>query len=209
MTWILSTVLTSAIAFVATNIDDLFIAMVFFAQVNATFHKSYIYWGKYLGFTALILCSLPGFFGGLLIPKAWIGLLGFLPIALGIRALLKRNDDEEIQDVNVQENAFLQKMTRLIHPRMLEVAIVTFANGGDNIGIYIPLFASTNFAQLFVTLTVFFVGVGIWCAIADWLSGHPAIAPLLSRYSHILVPFVLIGLGIYILVESETWEIIL
>jgi cadmium resistance transport/sequestration family protein len=208
MSWIISIILTTSIAFAATNLDDLIVLMLFFAQVNASFRKSQIYLGQHLGFAALVLCSLPGFFGGLFIPKAWIGLLGVLPIAFGIRSILNRdNDDDEIQDVN--PNAFIQKLSQFIRPETLKVAIVTFANGGDNIGIYVPLFATTNFAQLLVTLGVFFTGVWGWCAIADWLSSHAAIAPLLTRYSHILVPFVLIGLGIYILIENRTWELVI
>lgn len=207
MPWFISAVLTGTIAFVATNIDDLVILMLFFAQVKANLRSYHILVGKYLGFTALVVVSLPGFFGGLLIPKAWIGLLGFLPIALGIHSLIKPEDGDDLQAVNLPSKLEEKASRSLINPQVLTVAAVTFANGGDNIGIYISLFASQTIASLGVILGVFFGLVGVWCWAASWLAKHRAIAPLLTRYSHILVPFVLIGLGIYILMENQSWQL--
>jgi cadmium resistance transport/sequestration family protein len=206
MSWILSSALTGIAAFVATNIDDLLILMLFFAQVNATFPRQDIYVGQYLGFVAIVLLSLPGFFGGLLISKPLIGLLGFVPIALGIRGL--KSEDDEIQTVNLPNLNQKSWINRVFSPQIFSVAAVTLANGGDNIGIYISLFASQTFASLSVILSVFFVCVGVWCLVADWLSKHRAIAPILTRYSSVLMPIVLIGLGIYILIENNSWSLI-
>jgi cadmium resistance transport/sequestration family protein len=208
MSWILSSALTGIVAFVATNIDDLIILMLFFAQVNSTFRRRDIYVGQYLGFVAIVLLSLPGFFGGLLIPKPLIGLLGSVPIVLGIRSLIQSK--EEVQTVNLSGDLKAQKslIYRVINPQVLSVAAVTLANGGDNIGIYLSLFASQTFASLSIILSVFFVCVGVWCLVADWLSKHRAIAPILTSYSHFLVPIVLIGLGIYILIENKSWSLI-
>ncbi|WP_322096148.1 cadmium resistance transporter [Pseudanabaena cinerea] len=88
------------------------------------------------------------------------------------------------------------------------VAAVTFANGGDNIGIYIPLFASSNAASRSITLATFFVLITVWCYAAKSIISHPAIAKFLTQYSDAIVPFVLIALGIYILYESETYQLL-
>lgn len=204
MPWFVSAALTGTIAFVATNIDDLVILMLFFAQVNPQFKKYHIYAGQYLGFAALILCSLPGFFGGLVVSKPLIGLLGFVPIAFGIRSLINSEDSDEVQATSVPRRGLL----KLINPQIFNVAAVTFANGGDNIGIYIPLFASSTLANLGIILGVFFLLVGVWCLVSDWLARHPTIEPILNRYSHIFVPVVLISLGIYILIENQSWTLI-
>jgi len=84
MNWLAKAIIAAIASFAATNIDDIVILMLFFAQVNSTFRPQHIAIGQYLGFTALIIASLPGFFGGLIVPKAVIGLLGLLPIAIGI-----------------------------------------------------------------------------------------------------------------------------
>jgi cadmium resistance transport/sequestration family protein len=207
MLWFLSIGLTGAIAFVATNIDDLFVLMLFFAQVDSSFKKSQIYLGQYLGFAGIVVCSLLGFFGGLVIAQEWIGLLGFLPIFLGLRAFLAPQADE-IQNAALPNHGVTRFLLQFFKPKTLSVAIVTFANGGDNIATYIPLFASIDIQRLAVVLTVFFSLVAVWCAIANRLANHPAIAPVLEEYNRILVPIILIGLGIYILIENETWKLI-
>ena len=85
---------------------------------------------------------------------------------------------------------------------------IVSANGGDNIGIYTPLFASSSLARLLVMLGVFYMLLGVWCYIGHVITRHPLVAHVLARYSHIIVPFVLIGLGIYILIESGTLKLL-
>ena len=84
------------------------------------------------------------------------------------------------------------------------MAAVTFANGGDNIGIYMPLFASSNAGQLGVILAVFYALVAVWCIIGLYVGRHPLVVGLLNRYGNKLVPVVLIALGIYILWDCGT-----
>ena len=213
MNWIAAAIVAGITSFAATNIDDMVLSMLFFAQVNDTFRPRHIFLGKYLGFAALIAASLPGFFGGLIVPKAWIGLLGLVPIAIGISHLVKReNEENDVQAVsgefNRKSNSPVSKIANLFNPQTLNVAAVTVANGGDNIGIYLPLFASSDLPSLVVILAVFFVMVGVWSYAAYWLTGHRAIAPILTRYTHAVVPFVLIGLGIFILIESGTYRLL-
>lgn len=171
--------------------------------------------GQYLGFLAIIIASLPGFFGGLVVQREWIGLLGILPIAIGLMQLLNREQEAiEIQAVNTEfkqhspVNSVLSLILSILHPQTYKVAAVTIANGGDNISIYIPLFAGQNVASLGVILTVFFLMVGVWCTVAYWLSQHTTIAYFLSRYGKIIVPFILIGLGLFIMYERGTFSLL-
>ena len=199
MVWFVQAFITGITAFVATNIDDIVVLMLFFSQVNANFRTRHIVTGQYLGFCVLLAASLPGYFGGLVLPHQWIRVLGILPIAVGIHHLLQRDEDEsDIQTVALQENRS-RSLGGFLAPQTYQVAAVTVANGGDNIGIYVPLFADSRFAELGVLLGVFFAMIGLWCGVAYWLARHPAIAPLVTRYGHKIVPFVLIGLGILIL----------
>lgn len=189
-------------AFTATNLDDIVILMLFFSQVSATFRRKHIVSGQYLGFGALVLASLPGFFGTALFPQAWIGLLGLVPIAIGASRLLNPDsDDAEEEAPQVQSG-----LTHLLSPQTYSVAAVTFANGGDNIGIYVPLFASATWESLLAILAVFFSMVGVWCYAAYRLTCLPGVAQTLTRYGNYLVPFVLMGLGVLILIDSHTLE---
>ncbi len=215
MSWLAGAIITGITAFAATNIDDIVILMLFFAQVNATFRRRHIIAGQYLGFTVLIIASLPGFFGGLIVPRAWIGLLGLVPIAIGISQLVNREKHaDEVQAVSdgfersSANTPILSSLTSILSPQTYNVAAVTLANGGDNIGIYVPLFASSDFATLGVILSVFFLLVGVWCYVANQLTRLPAVAHVLTRYGKALVPFVLIGLGVFILFESGTYRLL-
>ncbi|NQE33605.1 cadmium resistance transporter [Microcoleus asticus] len=213
MNWIAAAIIAGITSFAATNIDDMVLSMLFFAQVNDTFRPRHIFVGKYLGFAALIAASLPGFFGGLIVPTAWIGLLGLVPIAIGISHLVKRdNEENDVQAVsgefNRKSNSLVSKIANLFNPQTLNVAAVTIANGGDNIGIYLPLFASIDLPSLVVILAVFSVMVGVWSYLAYRLTRQRAIARILTRYSKVVVPFVLIGLGIFILIESGTYRLL-
>jgi cadmium resistance transport/sequestration family protein len=193
-------------AFTATNLDDIVILLLFFSQVNKLFRQRHIVAGQYLGFGALVLASLPSFFGSLLLPRPWIGLLGIVPIAIGINRLLNPDDDDTSADASPEESTQPAFFSSLISPQTYSVAAVTFANGGDNVGIYMPLFASSTWESLLVILGVFFSMVGIWCYVAYQLIQVPAIAQTLTRYGNHLIPFVLVGLGILILIDSHTLE---
>lgn len=211
MNGVLQVIIAGISAFVATNIDDIIILMFFFSQVNTNFRIRHIIIGQYLGFTALILLSLPGFFGGIIIPKTWIGLLGFVPILIGLQQLLNSPDEEsEIQTVSEKVNPHCIKFpfSHLLTPQSYSIAAITFANGGDNIGIYVPFFASLNLSDLLIVLTIFFILVGVWCAIAYGLTRHQLMGKLINLYGKRLVPFVLIGLGLFILWDSYSYELL-
>jgi cadmium resistance transport/sequestration family protein len=202
MSGLVTTIPTSVTAFCATNLDDIFVLLVFFSQVNSSLRRRHIVAGQYLGFTILVLASLPGFFGSLILPRPWIGLLGIVPIVIGISRLLEEQtgDLEESEPEITSESSFLS----FLSPQTCGVAAVTFANGGDNIGIYVPLFANSTWSSLLVIVGEFFLLVGIWCYVAYKLTQTKAIADLLTSYGNNLIPFVLIGLGVLILLDSQT-----
>lgn len=195
---LLKAVATGAAAFVATNIDDIFVLTLFFGQVGRRgLRRWHVVAGQYLGIAALVALSLVGYFARFVVPRAWIGLLGLLPILIGVKKLFERGAAEEVLESSPLKPAAASSV--------LTVAAVTFANGGDNISIYTPLFAASGATELVVLLCVFFVLVAVWCVAAYHLGGRPAVVGVLNRYGHLIVPFVLIGLGIYIMAESDTF----
>lgn len=190
MEGLLTAVLTGIVSFAATNIDDIFLLLLFFSQVGGRFRNWHVVAGQYLGFGALVALSVLGSLGVLIVPEEWIGLLGLVPVFLGIRALTHLMGDPEDDRKPVEGSG------------IWGVATVTFANGGDNLGIYVPLFASVGFVRMGIIVFVFFSLVAVWCYAGYKLASYPTVADKIDRYGHIVVPFVLIGLGIYILLES-------
>ena len=167
------------IAFSATNLDDILFLTIFFSQTR---RKWKVVVGQYFGFTALVLVSLFGFFGGRVLPHEWIRWLGVAPIFLGVKKLIANRVDVP----RTGSNTF-------------DVATVTFINGADNIGIYSALFAVNDIAKVGVLIGVLYSLLAVWCLIAYRIHRQQRIAQLLSTYGHRLVPFILIALGLYIL----------
>lgn len=159
MTQLLPAISTGLIAFTATNLDDIVILLLFFSQVNHVLKRKHIVTGQYLGFATLVLASLPSFFGSFLLLRPWIGMLGILPIAIGINRLLNPDEDDENSNVEIQSEK--PWFTSFLSPQTNSVAAVTFANGGDNVGIYVPLFANCTWESLIAILGVFFSLVGV------------------------------------------------
>eukprot|EP00667_Euglena_gracilis_P019175 EG_transcript_20506 len=209
------------LAFVATNIDDILLLTVFFSAVGKEYEVHHIVWGQFLGISALCLLSLPGYLGGALLPKPWIGLLGFLPLIMGFVKLVdlaKGDADTDEENQQLTANADTRPgdpdstkrpfLALLFSPQVYTVAAVTVADGSDNLGIYIPLFATCNLPQLLGCIATFLLLTGVWLFIGYWVSRHPLMSSLLGRYSHILIPVVLIGLGLYVLIDSESYRLI-
>ncbi len=200
---IVITIVTAALAFITTNIDEILLLMLFFAQVSPTFRKRHIIVGQYLGFSAIIIMSLLGFAGALILPHRVIGLLGLIPIALGVYQLFHKRDDDDDEAVDV---AHIQPkagfLGSLLNAHTLGVAGVALANGADNISVYVPLFANHNLTDVAVIILIFLFLVGVWLYAGYRLVRYPAIARFLERYGERLVPYVFILLGLYILLES-------
>ena len=185
---------TSLLTFASTNIDDIFILTLFYG--NKRFKEREIVTGQLLGIGALIFISLLASMIGLLIPMPYIGLLGLFPIFLGVKALWSQNqneNDESGQDIDKAHKP---------QGNTLSVAGVTIANGGDNIAIYIPLFATLTWPHKLTMVIIFLVMTLVWCILARYLTRHPLVSKTVDKYGHSITPFVLILLGAYILYES-------
>ncbi|MDZ8069570.1 MAG: cadmium resistance transporter [Nostoc sp. DedQUE08] len=216
MAWLISTLLIGISVAFATTFDDNLYLTAFFGKVNRSFRPKHIVLGEFLGFTTLVCASLPGFFGGLIIPSSWIGLLGLLPVAIGISNLISREEQEEtVQAVSVDltspvKSARQKKslLATIRDPQTYRVSAVTIANGGNNIGIYVPLFASSNLPSLGVILCVCYCAVGMWCLLSYNLTRNPLMTPVLTRYGRKIFPFILIYLGLSILIKSETYRLL-
>jgi cadmium resistance protein CadD (predicted permease) len=183
-------------AFAATNIDDIFVLMMFFSSL--TFPVRHIVLGQYIGIGLLIAIGAIGSLITLVVPTYIIGLMGIIPIAIGIKNLIeirKKDKPPSRQVVQDQKNrSYLS---------FLSVAAVTFSNGGDNIGVYVPLFSKyDSLSQITTLIAVFIAMTAVWCIASYYFVNHPLVASRIRHIGNIILPFVLIGLGIYILTES-------
>jgi cadmium resistance transport/sequestration family protein len=195
MTAFLATLILAATIFAATNIDDIFILVLFFADPRKRAYD--IILGQYLGIVALVAASAVAGFIAIAIPPAYVGLLGLAPIFIGIRQLLQLRQSKE--EANASGGGAVINNSRA---EVFNVAAVTIANGGDNLAVYTPVFSTRSAGELILTIGVFLIMTGVWCAGAQRLVYHPTIGSLLRRYGQRAAPFVLIGLGIWIMFDA-------
>jgi cadmium resistance protein CadD (predicted permease) len=188
------------IAFLATDIDDLFVLVAFFAK--AAIRPRQVVLGQFAGIAFLLAASALAMLSRLVVPVPVVGLLGFLPIAFGIR--------EGVEVASERRGAAPERASRrhdraaARRPGALGVALVTVANGGDNIAVYAPLFASSTPARAAGLAAVFLLMTGLWLCLAWFTVHNPLFGRHLQSWGRCLLTPVLVLLGAWILWENGT-----
>lgn len=193
---LLSTAVAAAVLFVVTNIDDLFVLVGFFS--DRRLQRFDIVVGQVLGIAALVAISLVAARLSLLLPMPLVGLLGFIPIALGLLQLIRRNDNEAEDAVSDKVHAGSSWRQQLM------VAVVTIANGGDNIGVYTPVFAVRSPTELMVMIFMFAFMTIAWCVVSYWLVNHRSVGAHIRKFGPRLMPYALIAVGFWVLYEADS-----
>lgn len=195
-------IVTSIILYSGTAVDLLIILMLFFAKRKSRKDIINIYLGQFLGSVSLILLSLLFAFVLNYIPsKEILGLLGLIPIFLGLKVLLLGDSDGEA----IAKDGLQKDNKNLI----FLVAMITFAScGADNIGVFVPYFTTLNLANLIVTLLTFLVMIYLLVFSAQKLAQVPSVGEILEKYSRWFIASVYLGLGIYILIENNVFDML-
>ena len=181
--------------FIATNIDDIIVLSLFFARgAGRSGTTAKIIAGQYLGFGAILATAVIVALGARsFLPESFIPYFGLIPLALGLRAAWQSwrgKDDDDDEQVTGKPIS------------VMTVAAVTFANCGDNIGVYVPIFVTVGAVGIIAYSGVFLLLVAGLVLVARYVATRKPIAATLERWEHVLFPLVLIGLGIFILVEG-------
>lgn len=195
-------VVTSIILYSGTAVDLLIILMLFFAKRKSRKDIINIYLGQFLGSVSLILLSLLFAFVLHYIPsKEILGLLGLIPIFLGLKVLFLGDSDGEA----IAKEGLRKDNKNLI----FLVAMITFAScGADNIGIFVPYFITLNLANLIVALLTFLVMIYLLVFSAQKLVQVPSVGETLEKYSRWFIAVIYLGLGIYILIENNSFDML-
>ena len=195
-------IVTSIILYSGTAVDLLIILMLFFAKRKSRKDIINIYLGQFLGSVSLILLSLLFAFVLNYIPsKEILGLLGLIPIFLGLKVLLLGDSDGEA----IAKDGLRKDNKKLI----FLVAMITFAScGADNIGVFVPYFTTLNLANLIVALLTFLVMIYLLVFSAQKLAQVPSVGETLEKYSRWFIAVVYLGLGMYILIENNSFDML-
>lgn len=196
-----TTILSGVTAYISTSIDYLVILMIIFGRIKKNKAFTFVYLGDILGTTILVCAALFISFILGFIPNPWIlGLLGFIPIIMGIMVIVKDDDDGE-ESVDKQLHA--SGKARII----IDVALITIITcGADNIGIYVPFFVTLTPSQLVIVLITFFFMMTLFCIMGYFFGKIPLIARAFDKYGRWITAAVYILLGLYIVYENGTFD---
>jgi cadmium resistance protein CadD (predicted permease) len=179
----------AAAAFAVTNVDAFVVLTLLFAASRSTGvpRPAQILAGQCLGFAAWVGTSVLAAAGLRLVPDRWVGLLGLVPIALGLHGLLRAHH----RDPNYVPAT-----------GTLSVAGLSAANGVDNVTVYVLLFAGEPTGSELLTIGTFFVLLLGWCVAAAVIGRRKKVAALVGAVGHWVIPTVFIGVGVWVLVKS-------
>jgi cadmium resistance protein CadD (predicted permease) len=190
MTSLVEAITLGAIVFASTNADDLVLLAAFFADDRV--HPRSVVAGQLLGIGALTAASAAAARGAQMLPAPWVALLGLVPLGLGSwkLAALRRSAEAD--------GAADGEPVRASAGHVLAVASGTLASGGDNLGVYIPLFAARPglvgvYAAVFGVLTL------AWCALGWWIVRNRSFGHHVRRWGRVFLPVVLVLVGLHVL----------
>mgnify|MGYP001770233142 CR=1 FL=1 len=197
----ITTILTAAVVYVATGIDYLVILILLFSQIKKGQEK-HIWIGKYIGTILVIGASLVVALGvANLIPQQWvIGILGLLPLYLGIKIWIKGEEDED-------EGKILSIFSSgRFNQLWVSVTFIVLASSADDFSIYVPYFTTLNATELVVTIIVILIMIGVLLYAGYRLAHLNFVEEKIEKYQRWIVPIVFIALGIYIMFENGTFN---
>lgn len=206
-----SLALLAVAAYVATNIDNLFVLLAFLAETGR--RRRRVIAGQFAGSLTLIVGSI--LLAALLtrLPAGYVGLLGILPIGVGLSKAWTRfrpGRADWAEETHAEERANAPAMPTRADggSSWWTVACVAVANGSDNLAVYVPLYASHSHGEgMFISL-VFVAMIGLWCAGAVWLVEHPLLGAPIRRYGTALLPLILLVIGVSVIVQNDTLRIV-
>jgi cadmium resistance protein CadD (predicted permease) len=195
---LLSVVAKGMVLYTSTNIDDMFILIGFLSEPRVRIRSVAV--GQFLGIGVLYVSSVVGSVASLVVPPAVIGLLGLIPIVVGVKKWLGLHPARVSGFPLATESTIFGGRSNV-----WTVVVATVVNGGDNMSIYIPFFATRSGYNIAVIGGVFACMTGVWLLFAHWLIRHRAIGAPMREYANRLGPYVLIMLGVFILYDSGTF----
>jgi len=184
---LLGDLLVGSLAYLGTMLDNLF---AFASQLALTPREKFrsMSVAQSLGVVTLVVLAVAVGSALNVIPVRWIGLLAAAPWWLGWRAWRSRD-----------------ATPAAVHSRRLFTTFaVTFALGGDNLAVWIPLFRASGLVRLTVVLGTFAAGQVLFHLTAWGLAGHPKVREHGARVSQHLLPFLYGALGVLVVIECGT-----
>jgi cadmium resistance protein CadD (predicted permease) len=183
----------AAVTFVGTNIDNLAVTAAQFAAAPA--HRlRRLTAGQLTGFLVILGASAGGAAILSALPVRWVGLLGLVPLALGLRGLLALRRPAEARDPRWP-----------VAGGFFTAALVTVGSGGDNLAVTIAVLRQGDPGHgAFVAVCL--VALDLLATGGAFLLGrHPRTLRLVERGTVVLTPLARCAIGVFVLARAGTF----
>lgn len=183
-------------AFISTNLDNLLLLATMYSRYFR--HPWVVTAGYFVGMNLIAAITIAVGELGDLIPLAYLGLLGVIPMLMGVFALWKlfRGPGTEEAD-----GPFVGNSTIAIFFALISIQL---SNGTDTIITFSALYADSSNPSDYIVAPTFFAMVTIFAGLAYYSVRHPKLGQVLSRYGQYITPFILILVGYYILSNTAS-----
>jgi len=183
-------------AFIGTNLDNLLLLVAMYAQYHrqsGTVTAGYV-------FGMILICLISLLLGetGDYIPLDWLGLLGVVPMTMGILAvwkLIRKRGVETPESIAQHDNR------RTIFSML---ASMQLSNGADTIITFTILFAESGDPADYLLVPTFLAMIGVFSGLAYYSVKQEKLGRLLRHYGQYLTPVILILVGFYILSNTAS-----
>jgi len=192
----IETILSSVAVFVATSVDELVVLTTIFAYAERRRAVGQVYAGQLVSQAVLLTVSVVAAFGIQTVSEEAIGLLGILPITLGIRVLLGRDEEDEAQETANRLGS--------VASFTVAVALIAIGGGGEELAVFIPFLGSLATPNIIVALVTLMLLVPVWCRVSQRMASIKSIQGLIARYQRIFIPVVFISFGVIVIIDSGT-----
>ena len=186
----------AAFAFVATNIDNLALLVLFLFRYRC--HREVVGIAYLVGLLLMGLLSVLLSLLASVVPIQFLGLLGLVPISIGAVGIFRLSRGPVLEDEISQEQSASAAAV------FAATLLTQLGNGTDTVLTFGALFAdSLRAASLMIMFTIAVMGVLFLC-IANYFVRNPLLGDLMQRHAHRVTPFVLIFVGLYILANTAS-----
>lgn len=178
-------------AFISTNLDNLLLLATMYSRYYR--HPWTVTAGYFVGMNLIAAITIAVGLVGEFIPIAYLGLLGVIPMMIGVLALWKlyrHSRNTEKVDSTYAGNSVLAIFFALV--------TIQLSNGADTIITFSALYADSSNPSDYIVAPTFFTMVGVFAWLAFYSVKHPRLSDVLVRYGQYVTPFILIFVGFYI-----------
>lgn len=181
-------------SFVATSFDNFTLLLGFFSDPR--YSRRRVLLGYVASTLGMVLLAYAFSAVVELAPTGVLGLLGIVPLAFGLQGLYRLRRPSSGggggEDDVTRETGFVA------------VLLVMLANSGDTFGVFVSLFADTTEGLEAWILISAVAMAAAYAVLARWLVSYERVADTIRKIARVVLPFLLIAIGLYILADTGT-----